>query len=61
MATTKLRNVSGRNLQVVLPNGGYVVVEANHQHEFDAEHAKRLAQQSDVWQRVESPKKDKDE
>ena len=62
MATTKIRNVSGRDLQVPLPRGGYAVVPANHQHEFEAEHARSLLAQQDVWAKVESPaKKDKDE
>lgn len=61
MATVKVRNISGRDLVVPLPNGGYAVVKANYQHEFDAEHAKSLVQQTDVWERVAPAKTDKDE
>lgn len=54
MATIKVRNVSGTELLVPLPGGGDVTVPANHQHEFDAEHARALLDQPDNWQRVKT-------
>ena len=60
MATQKIRNISGVDLVVPLPDGGRVVVEANHQGEFEADHAKSLLQQSEIWEKVDKPKTDKD-
>ena len=60
MASVKVRNISGVDLVVPTPDGGRVVVEANHQAEFDADHAKSLLAQSDVWEKVAPSKSDKD-
>lgn len=61
MATTKIRNISGNDLVVPTDDGDFIEVPANHQGEFDADHAKALLQQTDVWERVKSdPPKDKE-
>jgi hypothetical protein len=36
-------------------------VPANHQAEFEADHARSLLEQKDVWERVKDAPKDKDE
>ena len=56
MATVKLRNISGTDREVPTPDGGYVVVQANHSHEFDAEHGRGLREQADVWAPVNTEK-----
>lgn len=54
MATVRVKNVSGVDREVPLPGGGYVVVPANHSHEFESAHARSLIQQEEVWQKYES-------
>lgn len=56
MATTRLRNISGGSREVPLPAGGYVIVAAGDDAEFDEEHAARLAEQSEVWQKPATKK-----
>lgn len=59
MATIKVRNISGEDREVPTPDGRVVLVPANHQAEFDTDHARALVNQSDVWERVkDAPKKD---
>lgn len=53
MATVRLRNMSRRDLDVPLPWGGTRVVRAGEQIETTADHADRLAEQEDVWRRVD--------
>lgn len=61
MATVKVRNISGDDRAVPTPDGRVVEVPANHQAEFETEHARSLLEQSDVWERVkDAPKKDGD-
>lgn len=54
--TIRLRNVSGGSREVPLPAGGYVIVAAGDEGEFDADHAARLAEQTEVWQKPDKKK-----
>ncbi|HQV45059.1 MAG TPA: hypothetical protein PK478_02840 [Nitrospira sp.] len=57
MATmVRLRNVSGGSREVPLPAGGYVIVAAGDEGEFEADHAARLAEQAEVWQKAATKK-----
>ena len=49
MATTRVKNVSGADREVPLPNGGYVIVPAGKAYEFDAGFAQGLLAQEGVW------------
>ena len=60
MATQKIRNISGEDRSVPTPDGRVVEVPANHQAEFEADHAKSLLTQSDVWEKVTPGKKDEE-
>jgi len=61
MTTMKVRNISGSDRDVPTPDGQVVTVVANHQAEFDTDHAKGLLSQSDVWEKVSDAPKKKDE
>lgn len=60
MATTKVRNISGVDKVVPLPDGDRVEVLANHQAEFDADFAKSLLEQVDAWEKVKDTPSKKD-
>lgn len=55
--TIRVKNISGDDREVPLPNGHRVTVAANHSEEFEAEHARDLLQQKDVWERYQSKAK----
>lgn len=56
---TRVKNMSGTELEVPLPAGGSAIVPPNHSHEFDDDHARSLLKQSDVWTKyaADAPKK----
>ena len=54
MATERLKNISGDDLDVPTPDGQFVTVPAGHSAEFEKEHARSLRQQTDKWERYES-------
>lgn len=49
MATIRVKNVSGKDREVPLPNGKRVTVPSGHSEEFETEHAKSLLEQTDNW------------
>lgn len=55
-ATARLRNMSGRDLEVTMPTGAARLVRAGEQIETDDEHAASLAEQAEVWKRMNPPK-----
>ena len=59
MAQVTLRNISGTDREVPLPSGGYVIVPARASHEFEADHARSLREQPDVWAPVNTEKQRK--
>jgi len=56
MTKVRLRNISGGSREVPLPGGGYVIVPAGDEGEFEAEHGARLAEQTEVWQKPATKK-----
>lgn len=62
MALVRVKNISGDDREVPTPDGRVVTVPANHSEEFEADHARGLLSQKDVWERFESRStaKDKD-
>lgn len=60
MAMQRIRNISGKDRSVPTPDGRVVDVPANHQAEFETEHARSLLAQSDVWERVKDAPRDKE-
>lgn len=56
METARLRNNSGRDLDVRMPGGSLRLVRAGEQLETIPEHAASLAEQIDVWKWVNRPK-----
>lgn len=56
METARLRNNSGRDLDVRMPGGSLRLVRAGEQLETIEEHAASLAEQVDVWKWVNRPK-----
>lgn len=55
METVRVRNSSGRDLDVLMPHGGFRTVRAGEHLETSEEHSVSLAEQVDVWKRVTSP------
>jgi len=52
METVRVRNSSGRDLDVRMPGGVFRTVRAGEHLETIEEHAASLAEQTDVWQPV---------
>lgn len=60
MATTKVRNISGKDREVPLPDGQVLSAPVNHQVEVEADLAKSLLEQADNWERVKDAPKEKE-
>lgn len=54
MATVRVRNSSGRDLDVRMPGGLFRTVRAGEHLETIREHADALLEQADVWSAVRS-------
>lgn len=61
MTQVKVRNISGKDLVVPTPRGELHEALAGHQIEVDADLAKGLLEQRDVWERVKDAPAKKDE
>lgn len=52
MQTVRVRNCSGRDLEVLMRNGMFRLVRAGEHLETAEDHAASLAEQVEVWQPV---------